>query len=282
MAKGKKKKQVTLHKPSLEYALTILSKGNSRQEAIREVSEYRKQKGLTTTSSIVRHIVDEATKVLSNEYGTEKSHIVALHVERYNRDIERIISMPNIFEKIHRKELGMDDEDDDQYGFEETMTNYDPETLAKLRQSLISSYYTALSTMFNKEKVLQMHTKGFQVLIVNKLTVDIALEGEVNYDISKLSDEEKKDMLQLMLKARKTDFELGSVILRDRSNEQETIDVEHEVVEDEVNISKIKHEEKTIAESGKNGNALFEINKKLAETLAKKAEAAFKKAGSKN
>lgn len=276
MARGRKKKVDTggLHVDSVKTAMDVLIKGHTTSEAKRSVIEFRKSKQLTVTDSYINKLVSEANRRLTEDYGKNKNEVIAIHVERYNRDIN------GLFRKVDELKVRVEKL--------EEMVMKSPgnvELWAELqscKNQIVTAQYQILSTMLAKEKVLQMHTKSFQIFINNKVNMEVVHEVN-NFDLSKLTIEEKIDFLNLLLKSKQNDFEVGTVILRDENKEQ-TIDVEHEEVkEDEPNINKIERiEAPPEINMGIPGMALQQATDKLAQALQMAALKELKQAGSKS
>lgn len=270
---ARKKKKVIKNKnphtvDSIQIVTDVLAMGHNTQEAKTKLIAYRKEKKQSINPQLIDRIIGEVSRNLRDEYGKDKNHVMALHIERYNHDIINILSLENHIEKAKEAdELGEQYEFPDGFDF------------GKTKMRLINRYFDALSTILQKEKVLQMHSNGFLVSIVNNLNIE--KKEKKQYDLSKLTFEQKIDFLNLLLKSKKNDFEVGSVILRSPDVQQKTIDIVHEVIEEGVNIDKIKHEEQPPAIPMQTGTAIYDVNQKLAETLKKRAEEAYRNAGSK-
>lgn len=268
---ARKKKYDHIHADSLKHAIDVLAKGYSTGEAIRSVADYRKENGLSVKEDYIKRIVAEANSRLSKEFGKDKAEVIAIHVERYNNDINRLLSV-----------IPEDNPDNTDYESEyDFLLDGDFESQLKKRERKIAAFFQALATMYAKEKVLQMHSKSFLVFISNKVNLNIQEKPET-YDFSKLTKEQKIDFLNLILKAKQNEFEVGSVILRGDNKQDQTIDIEHEVVEEEPNVNKIKLiEPEPNLVPPRTGTALLDVNAKLREALQKSAIEQLKKAGSK-
>ena len=267
-------KKDKIHQESYELALSIIGRGYAIDEAKNAVTEYRKGKGLSVNQAMIDNIISKANGEFNNEYSKEKGEVIGLHLERYNRDILSLIEARNIIEEDRNAQLeGKLYDEDGNYLFE-----YD---YWKEREKMIAIYYQALSSMSGKERVLQMYSKGFQILISNIVNVNYEPKKSL-YDLSKLNNLEKIDFLNLLLKARKNDYEMGAVILRGSVEENQQVeDVEAEVIEESPNVNKIKIEESKQLPAPQNQNALQETKDKLAEALKKAAIKQLKNAGSK-
>lgn len=281
MAKARRKKKIVkkVKKETtavgFDLALSLLSSGNSTEQVLNEVLEVRKQRSLSHSISILQKILSDARGVLAKNYATDKSNVVALHMARYNKTVLDLLNTYNPFDK-------KEDETEEEWEIRvEELNCGDQKELFFMKQRLTNCYYQALATMFQKEKILKMHSKGFLISITNKLNVEVKKENKKQYDLSNLGTPEKIDFLNLMLKAKKNEFEIGSVILRPLEEKSEIIDIEHEVIEEAANIDKIKHEEIPIKPVEPNGMALIDAKNRLAMALQKKAEEDFKKAGAK-
>jgi hypothetical protein len=290
-----KKKVLKLRKRdnSIELAKEVLLEGYNSQKAIEKVIEYRQQNNLSLLPSTIEKIVHSAHMLIAEEFGKDKLHVTSLHLERYNREIIAILEMENPFEKVKEKELEILNLAANQNISPEEISelvnkmiaqvfgeNVDHEELARLKSDLTNKYFTALSTMFAKERLLQMHTKGFQLHVINRLNLDVK-EEKKQYDLSKLTFEQKVDFLNLILECKKNEFEAGSVILRESKDEPEIIDISHEVIEEVPNIEKIKHEVKHVVNESEEKRGLFDVNQKLAQAFRVKAQQEYENAGSK-
>lgn len=239
-----------VNKELIKKAMDFLASGNSTSEVKRVLLDSEKGK----SENYINKIVNEANKRLSDEYGKDKNEVIAIHVQRYNKDIVNLLDCES---EIDASDM--------------------PDFMKKNKK--ITSYYQALSSMFQKEKVLQMHSKSFQIFISNKVNYQVVEEAPT-YDLSALTMEQKTDFLRLILKSKKNDIEMGSVILRTEAKQEETIDVQHEEVKEEANITKIKKVVPKQIDPPQVGTALLDAKNALKRALEKAAIKEFKKAGS--
>jgi hypothetical protein len=258
-------------KVGVDIAFESLANGDSYEQAVVDVKKHREELKLPAGTLILSAIVNEAKRQLVGNHTKESGQVIAIHVERYNKDILEMIEQENPFE-LNQDEFNV-------WVMEHGCEELD---LSRVKNRLNNCYFQALASMYQKEKVLKMHSKNFLVNIVNKFNIDLEKEEKREYDLSALSGDEKTDFLNLIIKAKKNDFEVGSVILRPPEQQSETIDIAHEVIEESVNVDKIKHEEIPIAAPPRNGTAVMDVRSKLEQALKKKAEEDFRNVGSKN
>lgn len=197
----------------------------------------------------------EALSEVSEQFITKNDHLIGLHLERYNREVERLI-------------------------------NKDFSAFGPLLERKIKSgaYMDVLDTLHQKEKLLQLHSKQTVVRFNQRNSININ-EIESKFDLQELDFEEKRRLVELLLKSKTSDGdEVVSVILNERDSNIIDIDSE-EIIEspETVNIAKIEKLDNTITEKQyKPPTGLEEIKRKLSIALEQAAERELIKAGSKS
>jgi hypothetical protein len=145
--------------------------------------------------------------------------VVALHIERYSRQIDRLLSVTT-----------SSDEDYDNGKVSKTQ-------FYRQRNKKIKAYNDAIDTLIQKERLLQFHSSGFKISISEEKT-EINYHTQPKWDLSALSDEEQVEILELMLKAKKNQS-IPLSITPYTGKQDESIEAA-EVVEERPNIELIK------------------------------------------
>jgi hypothetical protein len=200
----------------------------------------------------IHNAVVVASGLIRRNYEIQQEEVVGLHIKRYNEEITRLLNI-----KLDR---------------------IPPQKRLAVK---VEAYMNCLDTLHQKEKLLGMHTKDFKIIINNEETT-IVREKKPKLDISKLTLAEKIELNALLEKSRKSDDdEVCSVILK-KDVVGETIDIEAEVIVEKSNIDRMENREPQKAIDDKSqGQALMSLEDKLRETLRKRAQEEFLKAGSK-
>jgi len=262
MPKGKRKKEIKVssklvntnpnimkNTPVEQYVLKAVEwlKEGMSHSAIKEMILLDKKKGPVTPEAATS-ILNEAIARMKVEYAKDRQHIVALHTQRYDRAIKKLLNINvDSFDKMKQRELK------------------------------INAYLQVLETLFRKEKLLQMHTKSFQVRINNTVNAKVR-EKKQMFDLSKLTLEEKINFLQLMQKAKRGYNELQSVTLIEKKQKEVIEDIGYE----EVQVPQLElYKPKVEQEDTKSTTTLLSVQQKLADTLRRKAEEEFKRKGAK-
>lgn len=265
MAKKKKKKApVALEDTNSIYlhAMNFASECLRAGESENFIAEKIKETYPVLTDANVQFAIHRGAKMISNQFARDSKSIISLHVKRYNKEIK------NLLGKTYE---GLIDEDID----EDVEGGKDSESAALKRKMRIYALMNCLDVMFAKEKVLQLHTKQTQVKVFNQLNAKVK-EKKVMFNLKDLSLNEKIEFLALIQKAKKSDNELYSVTMSNKT--QEVIeDIEHEEVENN-NINEIRLIEPEAVKL-KVKKDLSDITKKIHENLAKKALKQFVKKG---
>jgi hypothetical protein len=187
----------------------------------------------------------------------EASQVIAIHIERYNRQIDRLLAVLNYsIDDVHNKLV-------------------DRREYYKARERKIKAYMDALQTLSQKEKLLQFHNTGFQIEIIEeKIVVN---QYHSKYDLSKLNFDEQLRLYNLMKIAKRTAIEISSIKLSTKEDEQQqqVTDIEYDEVP---NIEKIQKEELP-APSQTGGVTAADPTSRLRQELKKMAARNFKEAG---
>lgn len=172
--------------------------------------------------SEINQISQEGTVKHTSLQFMKAEEIIPIHIFRYNRMINLLINTKDIEEsEVDGEVITWDD-------------------FWKARNTKIRAYLDCIQTLTQKEELLQFHNKEFTVEWNLEETVEIK-EKVSRPDFSKLSFDEKVELLELMKKAKLDENNLPAVIQTNEETKTDTVDVNHEVT-DEVNITSIKHE----------------------------------------
>lgn len=150
------------------------------------------------------------------------AEIIPIHVERYNRLIDRLLQKKDY--SLYDLKKGLLDKVD----------------YYKAREQKIKAYTDCIATMVQKEKILQYHNSGFQLEVINER---IEVKGsKSDYDLTKLTLDEQIEVLELIKKTKQEGNDLQSVIQLNR--EAQVVNEEDAAEEVEVaNIEQIKQKE---------------------------------------
>lgn len=193
--------------------------------------------------------------VFKNNFSLRADDVIAEHIKRYDVEIKRLRDfVPNTSNPAFARKIANE---------------------AKL---------CLLDTLHQKEKLLGFHTKNFSLKVYNTININNKKIKKDDFDLSKLTLNEKIEFVNLINKATRTEDELdpGYVNQKIKSNET-TIDIEHEeivtekVEEKSLNIEKIELEEVEEKIDIDYVPAQITISDKLREALRKKAEEQFSK-----
>jgi len=194
-----------------------------------------------------------ANKLIKQDYDIQRSEVISIHTQRYDREIEVLLHFipPWYIEEDWKRE-----------------------------EAKNIAYMNCLGVLHQKEELLGMHRKAFRLIINNEETT-IIKNTKPNIDLSKLTLEEKIELNQLMEKSRRTEDEIGGVILR--SEQTKVIeDIQHEVVEERLNIDRMENKQpKEFIEPLPQNMALSGIQEKMRLALRRKAKEELERVGSK-
>lgn len=194
-----------------------------------------------------------ANRLIKQDYDIQRSEVISIHTQRYDKEIDELLHFvaPWYIEEDYKRE-----------------------------EAKNIAYMNCLGVLHQKEELLGMHRKAFRLIINNEETTVIR-NTKPNIDLSRLTLEEKVELNQLMEKSRRTEDEIGGVILR--SEQAKVIeDVEHEVVEEKLNIDRMENKQpKEIVQPHLENMALLSIQEKMRLALRKKAKEELERVGSK-
>ena len=223
----------------LYQAIDFIKEGRLRTQVINDLLE------LNYKISHINEYLNAAYSIVSTEYLRSETAVFNIHLERYNRDIN------TLFDKEYSGEDWM------------KVKNY--------------HQYLILDILEAKEKLLGFHKSSFHITLNQKNTVSIKKEPKERYDISKLSWEEKLELVKLFELTRRDEvFDMQVNITK---KEEKVQDVE--IIEETPNIDKIKHKELPVEELVKNYRSLTDTFAKMKETFDNIAKQKLKDAGSK-
>lgn len=201
----------------------------------------------------------KANALIQEVYEINKTELVSLHIKRYDREIQRLLSIETpkeadfetpkgYWRAFNQKVIGMSD---------------------------------CLDALQQKERLLGIHTKSFR-LVINSEEETVLKDRAPEIDISLLSLDEKIELNDLIEKTRRTEDEISGVILRQDIRTTVTEDIEHEVVEEKSNIDRIENREpEVVTELAPEGLALELIKEKMNVRLQHAAKEALLKHRSK-
>jgi len=201
----------------------------------------------------VQDVTIRANTLIKQDYDIQRSEVISIHTQRYDREIESLLNYvaPSYIWEDYKRE-----------------------------EAKNIAYMNCLGVLHQKEELLGMHRKAFRLIINNEETT-IIKNTKPNIDLSRLTLEEKIELNQLMEKSRRTEDEIGGVILR--SEQAKVIeDVEHEVVEERLNIDRMENKQpKEFIEPLPQNMALLSIQEKMRLALRRKAKEELERVGSK-
>lgn len=207
----------TIFKSCVVEALSMMRDGYSN---LYIKDHLRKTKKGSTHDTVIDTIISLATIEIKNSQFTKAKELIPIHIDRYNRQIKRL---------IETKEINEDEVDGEDITWEQFWN---------ARNRKIAAYSDCINTMIQKEKLLQYHNKDFVIEYNVEETVEVR-DVKPKIDISKLTLEEQVELYQLFKKAKKDENELLSVIQTNSEAKQVTVDVEHQEVE-RPNVEQIK------------------------------------------
>lgn len=240
-----------LYQEAIRITTAWLRAGYSEQK----VSELIQKHYERFTPPNVQYVLHQASQLIANQYSRDRKNVIALHLRRYNQELEELKS----------------------FFIDQEYENIPSKFRVNVQLGKLGSWIEVLNA---KERVLQLHAKETQVKIYNKLNTKVK-EKKVSFDLSKLTLQEKIDFLSLIQKSKRTQNELMGIVSSAPVTQQQVEDIEHEVVET-ANVEAIKQTnlpkpQKAITPR----ETLDDLTDKLKQTLLKKAEEEFKKAGAK-
>lgn len=219
------------------------------------IRNVRKEEGKRNLSDIdLSVIVTEGLRIIKQEYSKQKEEVISLHVARYNKTIHSLRNIDDI----------LSDEDSNKY-------------ITKKTRAL----HLLLDTLFQKERVLGIHKRGFRIEINNELIVD-KREEKLDANLNALSFDEQVELLELIQKSKIDNNNLLDIM---PTSEIEVIDVPHEEVkdneDDDVNINRIKTIKKVVENKQEDSRVVEDVYIKMRKSLLKIAKETLKNKGAK-
>ncbi|MBZ5859444.1 hypothetical protein [Flavihumibacter profundi] len=184
--------------------------------------------------------------------------VIPIHIHRYNSIIDRLLKM---------KDYSLDDL---------IRGRVDKSDYYKAKERRIRAYSDCISTMIQKEKILQYHNPGFQLEVINE-KIEVK-SSKPEYDLTKLTLDEQIEVLEFIKKTKQAEYNLLSVIQGNREDQVVTEDVAAEIVET-ANIEQIKQKE--LPAMPLQTITTFDPTAKLRESLKKIAALKLKEIGGK-
>lgn len=231
------------YKNYIQIAIDLMRAKKSRIEIISYFNENFK-----ISPKILKKSIAQAGHEIKKEFELERNFLLDIHLLRY--------------EEIFFDNFNID-------------VSHIPPGYQKAIKS--EHYATALDTLFQKEKLLGIHTKNFKAKFNN---INILEQKDLDYDLSKLTMVEKLEVIELLEKAKNIEKLNRPIIVDDNPLNVEQI-VEKEVKEI---ISPIKYsketdikKEKEKLEEVENGKSLYEVKEVIENNLKEKVKALFNK-----
>ncbi len=226
----------------VEEAVKLLKE---RQTFIQLFSHF--QTKYSYNESIIRQILSDANLLINREFELEKEFLLDIHLLRYEEIFDDEMN-PNVYHI--------------QPGY---------------RKAIISEHYqNAMEALFQKEKLLGIHTRGFKNALAKKQT--LLDKRDRDFDFNKISFNEQVELFGLFKKA-KSEIQLINPVLN-TPKEDVSIKIEADVVVE----SPIKQAKQTdeIGEKEKNtiqktGKTLIEVQMLIQQTLQEKIKALYDK-----
>lgn len=192
----------------------------------------------------VENIITTANQLIQMWYRNQIYKVEKLHIMRYNAII--INELNKSFAHIEK------------------------EWVAKKMESM--ALENVLQAMKQKETLLGMHRKTFRLIFNSQMNVFLdeangpkqAKDKKKSLNLELLSLEEKIELLHLIHKSSMTEDELSGVLLRVKEAEEDTIDVEAEIVQP-ANVERIEQFRKPDIVAEEKGSMLEDIQRKLIE-----------------
>lgn len=231
MKKSKKKNDLDKKAELLDTG-SILSANYSHFNKTREIIKWFRE-GLTDREIYLKileenpRLKESSAQVYFNsakasfreEFVLDRKFIVVQHVKRYDRDIL-------------------------------LLSKHEPRTssYAKYQLEKTQAFLDMINLLQKKERVLGFHRKTTQIKIKNNVNINLAKTKET-FDFSNLTWEEKLELFEFITKTQVIENEKlvlspnKEKLKRVNQLKEETIDIEHEEVVEELNIDSIREEE---------------------------------------
>jgi hypothetical protein len=224
LAKDKDKLSETKLKQWIVKAIELLKEGCSPAFIKQHIALNKKG---AVTVGILDKILSAAHTEISSEYVNKRSEVVALHIQRYNKQIKKLLAVEELDQDMINSE-------------EEGGITY--EAWMKSREKKIKAGYLAMETMFQKERLLQLHNKNFNFNFNQTETIKEVKTVKAIPDLSKLTFDEQVELYELMMEAKEDENENISVkVINQETKINVTEDIEAEIVEP-ANVELIKQE----------------------------------------
>lgn len=182
------------------------------------------------TEQEIKDIVADANKIICNMGFNRPHEMLVIHTWRYNELISELLATNDIH----------DFTGEEQKSISSSMRK-------AMRERKKQAYIDCLQTMAQKEELLQLHSPEFTIEVKSETNISFK-QGEAPFDLDRLTDEERDELLALLLKAKVTSP--GIPEITSRTSQIETVDVTHEVISQSPNIDQIKHEQRLIEAGG--------------------------------
>lgn len=226
----------------LYKAIDLIKEGKLRNQVVDELL------GCGFKITLINEHLNAAYSVISTEYLRSETGVFNIHLERYTRDIN------SLFNKSYQE------------------SSEDWMKLKSYHQNLI------LEILEAKERLLGFHKAGFHITLNQQNIASVKKQSKQKYDISKLSWDEKLELMKLFDLTRRD--EIFSI---QESKIEKAVEVqEAEVIEEEPNITRVKHKKLSPEEEFvKTYTGLTDTFAKMKETFDNLAKQKLRDAGSK-
>jgi hypothetical protein len=224
----------------------IVSLMRQKQTSI-QLHSYLKEKHNCSHDTTMRIMMD-ANSLVRHEFELDRKYIVDIHMMRY--------------EQLYESNINPD--------LEKVPPGY--------RKAVLCEHYiNAMETLFQKEKLLGIHTKKFK-LKINSLKVNEHKGADFN--MSSLSLKEQLEVISLLNKAKPIEKLVRDVIKNDNPLDiSEAIVIDEDVIESPIKAAKqtdeIGDNEAKVEVS--TGKSLFEVNQLMKKNLEDKVKELFEK-----
>lgn len=190
--------------------------------------------------------------IIRNDFIKDRETTIGLHLRRYDKDIQQLLTI------------------------QPRTSNF-----AKSNEIKTNAYIQLIDLLGQKEKLLGFHSRSFNIKINNETNVKV-IQKSSKYDLTKLSVDEKLELMNLLNKAKILNKESIGIIPNPKKLIQEVQDVDYvDVTNESINIDSIEkfgEEKKYLPE--KVVMPIVDAKFKLAQALKERAQKAFIEAGS--
>lgn len=204
---NKEKLESTLKKQWIIKAIELMKQGYANS-FIRDYIRDRKE-GSKSDDAINTILAEANAEIVASQF-SKAQEVIPLHIARYNRIIEKCLAVQDA---------------DDMYTEEEAeeMLIENPKQYWYLREKKVRAYSDAINTLIQKEELLQYHNKDFNIQINIEEETEINQIIRPSIDVSRLDFEEQLQLLELMKKAKKNDFDLLAITQGEQAKEEDKI-----------------------------------------------------------